>query len=153
MSDEMEIRFKHLQPEQYKSWLKKATDPEWDEEKFGCSTRSKAERAAASFALELYELIERISRLTERVGELERDLHWRDETITTHWDSCGEDPHPKHHACSLRLIAALKAKNERLEEPVSEDEKALWNRLSILRTSPFERVDAIIAARAKEPKP
>ncbi len=63
-------------------------------------------------------LIERISRAEQRVKELEDRLRWRDESVTTHWPECGEDSHPKHHACSLRLNAALKAENERLKAPV-----------------------------------
>lgn len=62
-------RLKHLQPEQYESWLRKATDPEWDEERFGCSTRSKPERAAAALALELRDALAVNQRLLEALKD------------------------------------------------------------------------------------
>ncbi len=65
---------KHLQPEQYASWLRKATDPEWNEEKFGTSTRSKPERAAVSLALELHDAFERIARSEQALAELQTQL-------------------------------------------------------------------------------
>ena len=70
MTDTPLVILKYLQPDQYYSWLRKATDPEWDEEKFGCSTRSKAERAAAYFALELRECFERVAELEQKKNVL-----------------------------------------------------------------------------------
>lgn len=64
---------KHLQPKQYLSWLRRATDSEWDEERFGCGSRSKAERAAAAFALELSEAFERIATLTQECDSYKAD--------------------------------------------------------------------------------
>lgn len=65
---------KHLQPKQYLSWLRRATDPEWDEERFGCGSRSKAERAAAAFALELSEAFECIAALTQERDQMQSKL-------------------------------------------------------------------------------
>lgn len=65
---------KYLQPKQYLSWLRRATDPEWDEERFGCSSRSKAERAAAAFALELSEAFERLAALEQERDQLRAEV-------------------------------------------------------------------------------
>lgn len=65
---------KHLQTKQYLSWLRRATDPEWDEERFGCGSRSKTERAAAAFALELSEAFECIAALAQERDQMQSKL-------------------------------------------------------------------------------
>jgi hypothetical protein len=66
-----DYKLKHLQPSQYVAWLTRASDPEWEDDD---NPRSRPERAAASFALELRDVIERCSKAEARVAQLETAL-------------------------------------------------------------------------------
>lgn len=61
MSEETQLTY--LQPAQYASWLRKADDPEWDDEDY---PRSKTERAMVSAVREIRDLHAALQNIVKR---------------------------------------------------------------------------------------